>query len=142
METRLTPLGEAPLEIIDGDRGNNYPNKEEFRSTGYCLFLNTSNVAKDGFNFAELDFVTRERDLLLRKGKLKRNDCVLTTRGTVGNTAFFGPAVKYENIRINSGMVIVRPDANLLDPYYLYCYLVTIQVKKIVPRREKRLVLW
>ena len=37
-------FAEAPFEIIDGDRGVNYPKKEDFSADGYCVFLNTKNV--------------------------------------------------------------------------------------------------
>ena len=40
-------------EIIDGDRGKNYPKQDEFYPQGYCLFLNTGNVTKEGFIFEE-----------------------------------------------------------------------------------------
>jgi type I restriction enzyme S subunit len=79
----------SPIEIIDGDRGRNYPKQEEFYDDEYCLFLNTSNVTSQGFNFEKTMFITSEKDQLLRKGKLKRYDIVLTTRGTVGNVAFY-----------------------------------------------------
>ncbi len=116
-------FADAPIEIIDGDRGKNYPGQEEFTRSGYCLFLNAGNVTKNGFDFSDCAFVSRERDQLLNKGKLKRNDSILTTRGTVGNVAFFGKDVSYQNLRINSGMVIVRPDERYLDAYYLYLFL-------------------
>jgi hypothetical protein len=32
-------IAESPIQIIDGDRGKNYPKKEEFHNKGYCLFL-------------------------------------------------------------------------------------------------------
>ena len=38
-------IGEM-AEIIDGDRGKNYPHQHEFLDEGYCLFLNTGNVTK------------------------------------------------------------------------------------------------
>src|SRR2546430_5984976 len=98
------------LEIIDGDRGTNYPTQHEFSPNEYCLFLNTGNVTQSGFNFSNCSFITKEKDALLRKGKLQRQDIVLTTRGTVGNVAYFDQNVPYENIRINSGMVILRPN--------------------------------
>ena len=44
----------------------------------------------------------------MRKGKLQRGDIVLTTRGTIGNLAFYDNTIPYENVRINSGMVILR----------------------------------
>jgi len=108
-EWREVSLGDASVEILDGDRGKNYPKKHDFSDSGYCLFLNTKNVTSSGFSFTELNFITKEKDESLRKGKLKRNDVVLTTRGTVGNVSFYDNNVKFENIRINSGMVIIRP---------------------------------
>ena len=95
-------------EIIDGDRGANYPKQEEFSDNGFCLFLNAKNVTANGFSFENCMFITAEKDERLRKGKLSRGDVVLTTRGTIGNLAFYDGAVPYEHIRINSGMVILR----------------------------------
>ncbi|WP_090717613.1 restriction endonuclease subunit S [Bathymodiolus azoricus thioautotrophic gill symbiont] len=115
---REVNLANAPVEILDGDRGKNYPKKNEFSDNGYCLFLNTKNVTSSGFNFSELNFITEEKDCLLRKGKLERNDIVLTTRGTVGNVAFYNEGVDFENIRVNSGMVIIRPAG--LHPVFNY----------------------
>ena len=123
-EWKKYKLGDAPIEIIDGDRGKNYPKKDEFYENGYCLFLNTKNVTTSGLSFTELNFVTKEKDKLLRKGKLKKYDLVLTTRGTVGNVGFYNDNVIYDKLRINSGMVIIRPNA--IDKefnYQLFKYL-------------------
>lgn len=117
-EWRTVKLADAPLEILDGDRGKNYPSQDEFKNNGYCLFLSTKNVRSIGFDFSECQFISKERDELLRKGRLKRNDVVLTTRGTVGNLGFFNDKVSYEKIRINSGMVIIRPDETKLFPAF------------------------
>jgi type I restriction enzyme S subunit len=114
---------EAPIKIIDGDRGINYPKKNEFYSSGYCVFLSTSNVTTNGFELNNLDFISKEKDELLRKGKLERGDIVLTTRGTVGNVAFYNSLIPFNNIRINSGMVLLRVDTTKIDPYYLYIFL-------------------
>lgn len=111
------------VEIIDGDRGVNYPKNDEFFSDGYCLFLNTKNVPNDSFSFEETMFVDREKDLKLRKGKLVRGDFVLTTRGTVGNFAFYSENIPFDNIRINSGMVILRARDKILNKGYLNFYL-------------------
>ena len=106
--------------IIDGDRGVNYPKQNEFKSDGYCLFLNTGNVTQDGFSFDSNQFITNEKDQLLRKGKLQRGDIVYTTRGTIGNAAFYSDKVPFDNIRINSGMVILRCKKEIIDVRYLY----------------------
>ena len=107
-------------DIIDGDRGKNYPKQNEFFPQGYCLFLNAGNVTPNGFSFEENLFITQEKDNLLRKGKLQRGDIVYTTRGTVGNAAFYSEIVPFENVRINSGMVILRCHEDVIDKQYLY----------------------
>ena len=119
-EWRFVSLAEAPVEIIDGDRGKNYPKKSELKGDGHCLFLNAGNVTSDGFDFSTCEFIPTDRDQLLRKGKLIEHDVVLTTRGTVGNSAYYDDAVPYENIRINSGMVIFRALQCGIDPHFLY----------------------
>lgn len=115
-------FGNAPIQIIDGDRGKNYPKQDELLDSGFCLFLSTKNVTKSGFNFSNCQFITEAKDDLLRKGKLSRDDVVMTTRGTIGNTAYFNKNIPYENLRINSGMVIFRTDSERLTPSFLYQY--------------------
>ena len=119
-EWKECKIADAPFEIIDGDRGTNYPKQDEFNQNGYCLFLNAKNVTTDGFAFDECYFISKEKDEILRKGKLRRNDIVLTTRGTVGNIGFFNERIPYEHIRINSGMVIIRPDPEDILPEYTH----------------------
>lgn len=114
------PLGDAPIEIIDGDRGKNYPSEGDLLDNGYCLFLSTKNVRDHGFDFSSCQFITNEKDNLLRKGKLRINDLVLTTRGTVGNIALYDNSIKYNHVRINSGMVIIRPIIEKIDPKYIF----------------------
>ena len=105
-------------EIIDGDRGKNYPTADEFYDEGYCLFLNAKNVTSKGFCFDDCMFISKEKNKLLRNGKLNRGDIVLTTRGTLGNLAFYGDNISFENIRINSGMVILRMRNDIMNEIY------------------------
>lgn len=103
-------LGEI-FKIIDGDRGKNYPNENDFYSSGHTLFLDTGNVQKSGFNFNNLKFINKEKDEMLKNGKLQVYDFILTSRGTLGNVAYYSPKIqaKYSSIRINSAMLILRP---------------------------------
>lgn len=105
-------------EIIDGDRGKNYPTADEFTDDGYCLFLNAKNVTASGFSFDTCVFVSKEKDEILRKGKLSRGDVVLTTRGTLGNLAFYTDDIPFEHVRINSGMVILRMKKEIVNEVY------------------------
>ena len=116
-------FADAPVEIIDGDRGKNYPGQQDFFKDEYCLFLNAGNVTSNGFDFSSCMFITSEKDQSLRKGKLRREDIVLTTRGTVGNSAHFDHSISYDHIRINSGMVIFRAEVNTLIAPYLYFFV-------------------
>ena len=125
-------LGFGPLQIIDGDRGKNYPSQQDFASTGYCLFLNAGNVTKDGFSFSDVSFINADKDNALGKGKLRRNDVILTTRGTVGNSAYFDKTIPFNDVRINSGMVILRADPSILDPYFLYLFVRSANFNKQV----------
>ena len=107
------------FEIEDGDRGNNYPKKEELLEKGDCLFLSAKNVTEDGFVFKENVFISQDKDKKLRTGKLKRHDFVMMTRGTIGNIAYYAPDIPYDNIRINSGMVIIRIKQGFEPLYFL-----------------------
>jgi type I restriction enzyme, S subunit len=114
-------LGDSNLvEIIDGDRGKNYPSKKDFFDEGFCLFMNTKNVRPDGFLFESTMFITEKKNALLGNGKLNRNDVVMTTRGTIGNIGIYNNDIEYNHIRINSGMLIFRPNQKLITSEYLF----------------------
>lgn len=112
----------SAIDIIDGDRGSNYPKQDEFYPEGDCLFLNAGNVTSSGFNFSQCSYISKEKDAILRKGKLQHGDVVLTTRGTVGNVAFYNETLTFSEMRINSGMVILRK-SGAVSPEYLYTAL-------------------
>lgn len=120
---------EEVVEIIDGDRGTNYPGNGEFFKDGYCLFLNAKNVCGTGFDFNDVQFINKEKDDLLRSGKMQRGDFVLTTRGTVGNIAHYNKEVFYDYIRINSGMVILRTKEDTINEKFFYLFLISQEFK-------------
>lgn len=117
----LIQIEDTDIMLIDGDRGTNYPSKSEFYDDGYCLFLDAGNITDKGFDFSEIHFITKEKDEMLRSGKLQCNDIVMMTRGSVGNVALYDETVPFDNIRINSGMIIIRCKEKFesLKVYYL-----------------------
>ncbi|WP_406237187.1 restriction endonuclease subunit S [Acetobacter orientalis] len=119
------PLISADLIVIDGDRGKNYPKQEDFMTSGHCIFLNATNVTKNGFDFSECIFISEEKNNILGKGIVKANDIVLTTRGTVGNSGFYSEIIakNFSACRINSGMVILRCNSEKLNPYFVYIFI-------------------
>ena len=118
-------ISDFGVEVLDGDRGKQYPKESDFQSWGHCLFLSAKNVTKAGFKFSEMVFISEEKDSALRKGKLQRGDIVITTRGTVGNIAFYTDGVPYKSIRINSGMAIIRNPKNEISPNFLNLLMVS-----------------
>ena len=112
------------FQIIDGDRGKNYPGTGDFLSNGDVLFLDTGNVRKDGFNFDNKRYIDFNRDKLLRNGRLILGDYVLTSRGTLGNLAYYSQSIynRYPHIRINSAMLILRM-MNTIKVNNLYLYI-------------------
>ena len=122
------------VSTIEGDRGKNYPKREEFQSSGYCLFLTAQNVRPYGWKFEENTFISEDKDRVLRSGKLQRNDIVITTRGTLGNIAVYDESVPYENVRVNSCMLILRIDSDKVSPYYLASFLMSPVFKAQIDR--------
>jgi len=100
--------------FVDGDRGSNYPSHNDLLTKGHCVFLDAKNITKYGFSLKEKKYITEDKDKTLRKGKLIKNDIVITTRGTLGNIGHYDDNIsdKVPNARINSGMVIFRVEEN------------------------------
>lgn len=102
-------LGEI-TDVLDGDRGKNYPNGDELKSMGHTLFLSATNVTINGFRFDNNQYITEEKSNSMGNGKLIVNDIVLTSRGSIGHIAWYNENVQQEIpfARINSGMLILR----------------------------------
>ena len=122
-ELHYLSLQELGIEVLEGDRGNNYPSDGDFNPTGHCLFLSAKNVTNKGFIFEETLFITEQKDRDLRAGKLQPEDIVVTTRGTIGNVSFFDEMVEFEHMRVNSGMAILRNNGEVINTRFLYLAL-------------------
>lgn len=98
------------VNVLDGDRGNNYPNGNEFQEKGHTLFLSASNVTTNGFVFDDTQYITEEKSNSMGNGKLLLDDIVLTSRGSIGHIAWYNKAIQQQVpfARINSGMLILR----------------------------------
>lgn len=123
-------LEEANITITDGDRGKEYPKSTEFSDSGYCLFLSAKNVSKNGFSFSETQFISETKHKKLRKGIVNKGDIVLTTRGTVGQFAYYNAAFDYAAMRINSGMVTLNCSEAELSSDFFYALSKSSIIKK------------
>ncbi|MGO1369751.1 restriction endonuclease subunit S [Senegalia sp. (in: firmicutes)] len=116
-------LGEV-TDVMDGDRGNNYPSGDDFCEQGHTLFLSAMNVTRYGFSFDSNQYITAEKSNLLGNGKLELDDIVLTSRGSLGHVAWYNSDIKklVPFARINSGMLILRSKEEI-EPSYIAQYL-------------------
>lgn len=123
-EKRLGDIG----ELIDGDRGKNYPNENDIQQSG-ILFLSTVNFYNNRLIFTTGDkFITEEKFNQLKKGKVTHNDLIITLRGSIGNVILFENKY-YDTAFINAQMMIIRPLK--INKYYLYFILQDITIQKI-----------
>jgi type I restriction enzyme S subunit len=127
---KVKTLDAANIVVTDGDRGKEYPKSSEFTDNGYCLFLSAKNVTKNGFSFSKKQFITKDKHLKLRKGLVNRGEIILTTRGTVGQFSYYDSSVKYELIRINSGMVTLSCSKAEVSSNFLYALSKSEIIKK------------
>ena len=112
------------VDVLDGDRGKNYPSVNEFYENEHTLFLNASNVTKNGFSFQNNQFISEQKSNSLGNGKVQVDDIVLTSRGSLGHIAWYNNAVhkNIPNARINSGMLLLRSTSKT-TPSYIMQYL-------------------
>lgn len=118
-------LGEV-CQFENGDRGKNYPNREEYVESG-IPWINTGHIQPNGtLSQSEMNFITQEKYESLRSGKIRPGDLVYCLRGaTIGKTALVAP---FTVGAVASSLVIIRP-SNLLDSHFLY-YFLTSSVSK------------
>lgn len=128
-EWKYISIGDSPVEIIDGDRSSNYPKRGELLTNGHLPFLNTKNIKNNKFEFTDTLFVTKEKFDSIKKGKLKENDIVMTTRGSVGNIALF-KNLQFKSAIINAQMLIFRADEKKVSSQYLYYLLISDLLQK------------
>ncbi|NOT20109.1 MAG: restriction endonuclease subunit S [Sideroxydans sp.] len=112
-------LGDV-CEFENGDRGKNYPNRNEYVESG-IPWINTGHIQPDGtLSTDEMNFITQKKFDSLRSGKIQPGDLVYCLRGaTLGKTALVAPLTEGA---VASSLVIVRPSA-ILDSRFLYFFL-------------------
>ena len=117
-------------ELINGDRGKNYPNRNEYVPSG-LPFINTGHIRPNGtLSLSSMHYLTRPKYDSLRSGKINSGDLVYCLRGaTIGKTAI----IEFEEGAIASSLVIIRVDKRLYNRY-VYFYLVGSLGRSLIKR--------
>ena len=108
--------------FINGDRGKNYPNKDEYVDIG-IPWINTGHIESNGtLTTRDMNFISPDKYESLRSGKILEDDLVYCLRGaTFGKTAFVRP---YKKGAIASSLMIVRVYLKDLNSF-VYNYLIS-----------------
>lgn len=98
-----TRLGDI-TDILNGDRGKNYPSKDKLLENGEIPFISAVNLEDGQILKENLLFLSNEQYEKLRAGKLRENDLLFCIRGSLGK---FGKNY-FSQGAIASSLVIVR----------------------------------
>lgn len=102
--------------LTDGEHAG-----QKFVSNG-ALFIKNSSVKRYGISEFDGFYITHEKNNLLKRSKLKRDDVLFTTIGYyLGVAALVNSNV--ENANINQNVVRIRINPKFTSPQYLSCFL-------------------
>jgi type I restriction enzyme S subunit len=105
-------------QVIDGDRGKEYPNENDLKDSG-IPFFSSKNIIDNKLNYSNLKYISPEKFNKLGRGKLNEGDIILTVRGTIGSVGLFKNS-PFETAFINAQMMIIRPSFHLESTYFSY----------------------
>ena len=107
------------VELINGDRGKNYPAKSMLSEISGIPFISAVNL-KNGKVFEDnLLFMNQHQYDILSRGKLRKNDLIFCLRGSLGKNAIFN----LEKGAIASSLVILRRYSEDIFLNYLFIYI-------------------
>jgi len=117
-------------EVINGDRGKNYPAKSKLGHSG-IPFVSALNIENGIVSENKMLYMTENQYVSLNAGKLRCNDIVFCIRGSLGKFGIF----EGERGAIASSLVIVRSylHENVLLNYLQLLFsspLSTVQIKQ------------
>lgn len=95
-------LGDV-FQIINGDRGKNYPSKDKLTNKG-IPFISALNIEDHTISEEKLLYMNEEQYEKLGSGKLIKGDLVLCIRGSLGKNGRY----PFERGAIASSLVILR----------------------------------
>lgn len=121
-EWKVLQIKNAPLQIADGNYSAKYPRQNEFIEGG-VPFVRVNNLQNQTLVKDDLKYISAEKHAALKKGHLKTNDVLITTRGKLGVIALV-PS-EFDDANINAQIVLLRADDKELLPKFLMYFLLS-----------------
>ena len=123
-------LGEV-AQFINGDRGKNYPSKNELVESG-IPFINAGHLNNSTIEFGNMNYITYEKYESLSSGKTQIKDIIYCLRGTLGKCSI---NKIIEKGAIASSLVIIRSYIDIYEKY-LHYYLVSPLAKNMIQKYD------
>ncbi|WP_338784032.1 restriction endonuclease subunit S [Bacillus paranthracis] len=116
---------------LDGNHGGIHPKGDDFKKEG-IPFIMASDIKNGELDLVNCKFITYEQAELLKKGKAKENDVLITHKATIGRTAIV-PPIPYPYIVLSPQVTYYRILKNdVLSPYYLYTYFNSLHFQSLI----------
>ena len=98
-------IDDLNLDISDGNYSSKYPTKSEFVDNGIPFIRGTDFIGTT-ISRTGLMFISEKKHSELKKGHLKKNDILITTRGEIGRIAYVPK--KYIDANINAQLIRIN----------------------------------
>lgn len=116
------------LDISDGNYSGKYPKPHEFVESG-IPFVRGVDFNNKSINPRNLIFISEKKHKELKKGHLKKNDILITTRGaSIGKYAYVTD--KFIDKNINSQLIRINGNENYSN-FFLGCMINTESFKNL-----------
>lgn len=122
---KFMELGNANLDISDGNYSSKYPKQNEFLPSG-IPFIRGTDFNGTSISQSNMLYISPEKHNELKKGHTKRGDILITTRGDIGRIAFVPDSLV--DVNINSQLVRIN-GSQVVPRSYLACYLTSTKVQ-------------
>lgn len=116
-------LGDV-CQMINGDRGKNYPSGDDFVENG-VPFVNAGHLQNRKVDFCDMNYITEEKFNLLSQGKMQEGDILYCLRGSLGKHGL----VDFERGAVASSLVILRCNQEQVLPQFLLYALETPEIE-------------
>lgn len=113
-------------DVINGDRGENYPKDTEMVTFG-IPFINAGHLQNGKIVFSSMEYISRNQYDKMGGAKLKAGDILFCLRGSLGKYAM----VNFDEGAPASSLCVIRCQKNM-KPEYLYQMLGSEIVKKLI----------
>ena len=126
VDWKIQTIKESEFDISDGNYSSKYPKSTDFVSHG-IPFIRANNLNNGRIVWNDMRFISQAQHADLRKGHLKANDILVTTRGEIGQVALVDN--DFVDCNINAQLVRINTREKVITEFLFY-YLMSSVCQK------------